>query len=97
MQWGTHLTAFIEGVWNWVYFKDMTELVPIVDVFLVGPIQGVEFPYHGKVKFIAIFLAKPFKFHNGRIFGLILESRISREKYLQWFILIVRLVVRSLL
>ena len=55
----------------------MTELVPIVDVFLVGPIQGVEFLFHSKVEFTAcsfllrailhppIFLAKPIEFSNG--------------------------------
>jgi len=55
----------------------MTELVPIVDVFLVGPIQGVEFLYHSKVEFMTcsfllldillppIFLAKPIEFSDG--------------------------------
>jgi hypothetical protein len=37
-QWGTHRTAFIKDVWDWVYSQDMTEFVPIVDVFLVGSI-----------------------------------------------------------
>jgi hypothetical protein len=99
----THHLALLKSVRNRVYSQDMTELVPVVDVFLVGPVQGVEFLFHSSAEFMArsflllvvfppppIFLAKPFEFKNGRILGLILEFRISREEFLQWLIHVVR-------
>ena len=37
-QLGTHCTAFFKGIRNWIYSQDMAKLVPVVDIFLVGPI-----------------------------------------------------------
>ena len=37
-QLGTHRTAFSNGVWDRIYTQDMTELVPVVDVVLIGPV-----------------------------------------------------------
>ena len=34
----THRTACTKSFGNWVYSQDMTELVPVVDVIIVGPI-----------------------------------------------------------
>jgi hypothetical protein len=56
--------------------------LPIVDVFLVGPIEVVEFSLDGKVEAIAcgfllwvallpvVFLAQPVEFGNGRVLRL---------------------------
>jgi hypothetical protein len=69
--------------------------LPIVDVFLVGPIEVVEFSLDGKVEFSAcgfplwvallpfVFLAQPVEFGNGRVLRLGLELGILREKPLQ--------------
>ena len=34
----THRAAIFKSVWNWIYTEDITELVPVVDVFLIRPI-----------------------------------------------------------
>ena len=75
-QLGTHSTALAKGFWNGVYPQDMTELVPVVDVFLIGPIECGKFLLHSKVEFMArgcplfiislpvVLLAKAIEFDN---------------------------------
>jgi hypothetical protein len=92
----THGATFSKGVRNGVDSQDTTELVPVVDVLFVGPIQIVEFFLDGDVEseprgsrfqvvFVPIvFLAQTVEFGNGRTGRLRLEFGVLREKALQW-------------
>jgi len=45
-------TASLKGLRSWVDFQDMAEFVPVVNIFLVRPIQTGKFHFHGDAELL---------------------------------------------
>jgi len=92
----THGATSLKCFRNRVNLQDTTELLPVIDVFLIGPIEVVKFLLYGDVEHVPRhlllwvvlsplgLLAQTIEFGNGRVRRLRLELGVLREKTFQW-------------